>query len=766
MSQTKSLYKISPWNIIESGWNAAKNRASGSIFSLGNGRFGHRANFEEEYSGDTLQGHYVGGVYYPDRTKVGWWKNGYPETFAKVLNATNWSKIDVKINGISLDLHNATNIYEFERNLNMQNAILTRSFRVEVESGVEVKILSERFCNMASPNRALIRYSIESVSGVKRIQISPTVDAGVNNEDTNWDEMFWQFNRASVTGDSSACVVNTTEKTAFKVATAFASRLEIDGLDVPSSGAFKRDKLAGVDYEVTPEIGQTVVLMKHIGLVSSLNHMDDDVELLAQEEAHLGRENGFDLEYNTHCEEWANIWRNGDIEIEGDESAQQAIRFNIFHLNATYRGDDPQLNIGPKGFTGEKYGGATYWDTEAYCLPFYLNTHDDSVARQLLTYRFNHLEQAISNAKKLGFNRGAALYPMVTMNGEECHNEWEITFEEIHRNGAIAYAIFNYVRHTGDDRYLVDMGFDVLLGIARFWSQRVNFSEANQKWMILGVTGPNEYENNVNNNWYTNYIAKWCMNYAIEIGEWLSEEHTEAFKAKCAAWDLDPQVEFEEWSKRADNMYLPSLEGTNVFLQQDGFMDKEQLVASDLSSSDRPINQNWSWDRILRSVFIKQADVLQGLYFFGDHFSKEQLEDNFDFYEPRTVHESSLSPCVHSVLAAKLGKVDKAYEMYLRTSRLDLDDYNQEIHEGLHITSMAGTWMSVVEGFGGFSVLNGVPHFSTVLPKEWQSFTFRLLFRDRLLRITVSNQDAEIVLESGLDLHVVLNDKEIELTAS
>jgi maltose phosphorylase len=157
--------------------------------------------------------------------------------------------------------------------------------------------------------------------------------------------------------------------------------------------------------------------------------------------------------------------------------------------------------------------------------------------------------------------------------------------------------------------------------------------------------------------------------------------------------------------------------------------------------------------------------VLQGLYFFGDDFSREHLEDNFDFYEPRTVHESSLSPCVHSVLAAKLGKVDKAYEMYLRTSRLDLDDYNQEIHEGLHITSMAGTWMSVVEGFGGFSVLNGVPHFSTLIPKQWQSYTFRILFRDRLLRITVSNQDAEVVLESGLDLHVVLNDKEIELTA-
>ena len=185
---------------------------------------------------------------------------------------------------------------------------------------------------------------------------------------------------------------------------------------------------------------------------------------------------GFNKLAEEHNSSWNKIWEQSDIKIEGDDKAQQAIRFNIFQLNQTYTGHDARLNVGPKGFTGEKYGGSTYWDTEAYCLPFYMATKNHKVARNLLKYRYNQLDKAIENAIKLGFTDGAALYPMVTMNGEECHNEWEITFEEIHRNGAIAFAIFNYERFTGDTSYIPEMGIEVLIGIARFWAQRVNLS--------------------------------------------------------------------------------------------------------------------------------------------------------------------------------------------------------------------------------------------------------------------------------------------------
>ena len=407
-----------------------------------------------------------------------------------------------------------------------------------------------------------------------------------------------------------------------------------------------------------------------------------------------------------------------------------------------------KLNIGPKGFTGEKYGGATYWDTEAYCLPFFLKTAPQRVAKQLLKYRYHHLSRAIENAEKLGFNKGAALYPMVTMNGEECHNEWEITFEEIHRNGAIAYAIYNYVRHTGDKQYLIDYGREVLVAIARFWAQRVNWSEDKQHFVILGVTGPNEYENNVNNNWYTNYIARWCIKYALEVD------------GQCSSSVLR-KYEADTWINIIENMYLPQIKDTKIFLQNDGFLDKEQVMADELPESDRPINQHWSWDRILRSVFIKQADVLQGLYFFEEDFDLETIKENFNYYEPRTVHESSLSPCVHNVLASKIGANQKAYEMYLRTARLDLDDYNKEVGEGLHITSMAGTWMSVVEGFAGVRVNEKGLFVNPILPEGWNEYAFNMLYRENPLRICVKPNLIELINKSDHSIKVHVFGEEI-----
>jgi maltose phosphorylase len=457
---------------------------------------------------------------------------------------------------------------------------------------------------------------------------------------------------------------------------------------------------------------------------------------------------------------WAKIWEMSDITIAGDVKAQQGIRFNIFQLNQTYLGKDSRLNIGPKGFTGEKYGGSTYWDTEAYCIPFYMATKDQQVARNLLTYRYNQLDKAIENAAKLGFTNGAALYPMVTMNGEECHNEWEITFEEIHRNGAIAFAIYNYHRFTGDYSYIPEKGLEVLIGIARFWQQRATFSTHKNQYMILGVTGPNEYENNVNNNFYTNYIAKWCIDYTYAQLQKVAVEYPADHKRITQKINLS-DAELQIWKKVADNMYFPYDETHQVYLQQDGFLDKELVKVADLDRSQRPINQKWSWDRILRSPYIKQADVLQGFYFFEDHFTKDELERHFNFYEPFTVHESSLSPCVHSIQAAVLNKMDMAYTFYLRTSRLDLDDYNKEVEEGCHITSMAGTWMSIVEGFGGMRVKDNTLHFEPRIPKEWEGYSFKINFRNQIVQVSVSHEGTSFLLEGTSEINVVVNGKTV-----
>ena len=254
---------------------------------------------------------------------------------------------------------------------------------------------------------------------------------------------------------------------------------------------------------------------------------------------------------------------------------------------------------------------------------------------------------------------------MVTMNGEECHNEWEITFEEIHRNAAIALAIKNYVDYTGDTAYLGTYGLGVLVETARFWASRVNFNTRTQKYMILGVTGPNEYENNVNNNWYTNRMAAFSLGYTVQAAECLKANSPADYEKNAEQYSI-MDSELEQFSTIAQNMYYPYIKEFDVFAQQDGYTDKELLPADSIASEDRPINQHWSWDRILRSCFIKQADVIQYLYNFPFAFDLETKRRNFDFYEPMTVHESSLSSCIYSVIASELGYQDKAYALYLQ----------------------------------------------------------------------------------------------------
>lgn len=743
------------WSIIEEGFDAERVKSSESLFSIGNGAMGQRANFEEYYSGKTFQGSYIAGIYYPDKTKVGWWKNGYPEYFAKVLNAPNWIGIDIEINGENLDLAKCQSVSNFRRELNMREGIYYRSFHAILANKTEIAVKVQRFLSLDLDEVGVINYEITALNSDAKIVFKPYVDAGVHNEDANWEEKFWE--PISVKNSANeAFVTARTFKTHFTATTFMQNSILLEGSNLsvaPISVQETKEKIQ-FSYEVAVTKGQTTTIQKIGGYTVSMNH--ENTIIGAKNSIAKALEIGVSKLIENQKEAWAKIWEMSDITIDGDVKAQQGIRFNIFQLNQTYLGKDSRLNIGPKGFTGEKYGGSTYWDTEAYCIPFYMATKDQQVARNLLAYRYNQLDKAIENAEKLGFKNGAALYPMVTMNGEECHNEWEITFEEIHRNGAIAFAIYNYYRFTGDYSYIPEKGLEVLIGIARFWHQRATFSTYRNQYVILGVTGPNEYENNVNNNFYTNYIAKWCINYTIEQINKIENEYPSDYTRIMNKVKLS-QAEISEMKKVADTMYFPYSEEHGVYLQQDGFLDKELITVADLDKSQRPINQKWSWDRILRSPYIKQADTLQGFYFFEDHFTKEQLEKHFDFYEPFTVHESSLSPCVHSVQAAVLGRMEQAYTFYLRTSRLDLDDYNKEVEEGLHITSMAGTWMSIVEGFGGMRVRNNQLHFEPKIPAEWKGYSFKVNFRNAIVKAEVNQYGTNVSIEGNSDVEVFVN---------
>lgn len=748
-------FKAHPWKVIEEGFNPSMNEIAESVFSLGNGMMGQRGNLEESFSGHSLQGTYVGGVYYPDKTRVGWWKNGYPEYFAKVLNATYWSGLRIWINDELLDLAKVT-VTSFTRELDMHQGVLNRHSVVVMKNGIELTIASHRFYSLINKEYSALQYNI-TASSPCIIKVENYLDGDVANKDSNYDEKFWDEVKQEVHNHELLVTVKT-KKLDWVVTNALSFEIWKNAVKHNEiAKPYTRSKYASNTYEISVAAAEKLTFVKHCITGSSFHHAPEALELHTKKALDKMSASGFEAHLQMSAAAWAKKWETTDVRIDGDVKAQQAVRFNIYHLNQTYCGDDARLNIGPKGFTGEKYGGSTYWDTEAYCLPFFLVSADAAISRQLLVYRYKQLDKAIENAAKLGFSDGAALYPMVTMNGEECHNEWEITFEEIHRNGAIAYAVYNYIQHTGDQQYLLEGGFEVLLGIARFWKQRVHWSSNKQRYEMHGVTGPNEYENNVNNNWYTSYIADWCMQYTRECAEWMQSNHPTEYKSIASKTKFEAEKEIAAWNHIHENLYLPQDDTLGVFVQHDGFLEKELIPVKDLSAAQRPINQKWSWDRILRSVYIKQADVLQGLYFFEDNFDFDTHVRNFKFYEQFTVHESSLSPCVHSILAAKIGETDKAYEMYLRTARLDLDNYNNDTEDGLHITSMAGSYLSIVQGFGGLRIKNQTLYLNPHCPSQWEAYGFQILLNKEPVKIEVNKSGYQITNLGSQEITVQLH---------
>ncbi|MFZ3107291.1 MAG: glycoside hydrolase family 65 protein [Lactococcus raffinolactis] len=748
MNQIKRIMAIDPWQIKSDTLEIEDRRLQESLTAIGNGYMGMRGNFAETYSGDMHQGFYLAGVWYPDKTRVGWWKNGYPEYFGKAINALNIAKIKLVIDGAEVDLATES-ISDFNISLDMAKGTLSYTYVVR-----GVKVSAERFFSADILELAVFAFMFETVDGQDhKIQIDAIIDADVKNEDANYDEQFWNILDKGQTNNGSYIATQTIENP-FGVDqfTVVASQTFAGNFE--AVGQTSAEKTIFNSFEQTVTVGDVLTFEKRVVVTTSRDYADL-AEVKAGNQAIVEKSvqtQDYNSLYQAQVAAWGKRWDIADVVIEGSDEAQQGIRFNLFQLFSTYYGEDERLNIGPKGFTGEKYGGATYWDTEAYAVPLYLSLADEKVTKNLLKYRRQQLPQAQHNARQQGLK--GALYPMVTFTGVECHNEWEITFEEIHRNGAIPYAIYNYTNYTGDETYLAHEGLDVLVEVARFWADRVHYSARNDKYMIHGVTGPNEYENNINNNWYTNTLAAWVLSYTSES------------LAKHSRADLNVTAEeLAKWSEIVDKMYYPYDEKEGVFVQHDGFMDKDLRPVSALDATDLPLNQNWSWDKILRSPFIKQADVLQGIYFFGNQFSLEQKRRNFDFYEPMTVHESSLSPSIHAILAAELGKEAKAVEMYGRTARLDLDNYNNDTEDGLHITSMTGSWLAIVQGFAQMKTWDGKLSFAPFLPSDWTGYTFHINYRGRLLKIEVT-ENVTVSLLSGEALNLEVYGQSVELTSS
>lgn len=755
--------KTDEWNIIEENFQADNLRMSESIFSLGNGHFGQRGYFQEPYRSDSYRGSFVAGITFLDKTRVGWWKNGFPRFYSRVPNAADWNSINIRLIDEELDL-SQWDVNSFRRRLDMKEGISYRDVEVTSPKGNHLTLRVEHLNSMSHPDLCLIRYAITSVDYSGKVSFVPNINLESGNKEDETDEKVWNILRSGVTHDC-AYMWTQTRKEDGQVCYAMTYQFFKNNKET-ATNPIRIEKKQQTGFSVGADIrpGETVTLIKYVTIASSLYYERQELVDISMDLARRAKAQGWDALVEEHRNAWKEIWKETDVIIEGDPEAQQGIRYNIFQLYQTYRGDDSRLNIGPKGFTGEKYGGNTYWNTELCCIPFFMLSTSKRIAENLLMYRYRQLPKAIENARKLGFKDGAALFPQVTSSGEECHSEWEITFEEIHRNNIIIYAISQHAILSGSLKYIAKYGLEVMIAICRFWSQRVSFSQPKQKYVILGVTGPNEYENNVDNNWYTNYSCVQCLKTSLEYLKIVAEKYPDAYAHIRRITNFKYAEETAQWEEIIDRMYLPEDQEHGVFVQNDGYMDKVLEATTAIPKEELPINQHWSWDRILRSCYIKQSDVLLGLYLYYYNFDDATVQRNFDFYEPMTVHESSLSPHIHSILASRIGYVEKAYDLFIHATRLDLDDYNNETEQGLHITSMPGSWLTIVKGFAGMQIQDrSTLCFSPVLPQKWKSYSFKTNYQGNTLRISVGEK-IEISLASGNGLSIKVYQDTYNLT--
>ena len=445
------------------------------------------------------------------------------------------------------------------------------------------------------------------------------------------------------------------------------------------------------------------------------------------------------------------FWEGAGMSIEGDDALLQGLRFNLFHILQS-AGRDGLRSVCAKGLSGEGYEGHYFWDTEAYILPVLLHTQPE-IARRLLEYRYSILPNARARARELGHEKGA-LYPWRTIDGEECSAYFPAGTAQYHIDGDIAHAVAEYYYATLDMDFMAECGTEMLVETARFFYDLGFFSEAKDgRFVINCVTGPDEYNVLVNNNTYTNRIAAETMRNAAKFIHLLEKKCPEKYKSLCEAIGYDPE-EAADWEKAADLMYYPAPKG-GIYPQDDDFLMRKPWPLESIPADKRPLLIHYHGLTIYRHMICKQADLVLAMVQFGGFYTKEEKKQNFAFYDRVTTHDSSLSMAVFSILASEIGEKEKAYDYFMSSARLDLDDMQHNSKDGLHLANMAGTWNCMVKGFGGMRFEGDTIGFHPVCPEQWKGYSFRVIFRGRTIEVSVSPDGAEYKLLSGEPIEIL-----------
>ncbi len=761
-------FRGDPWTIVEEGFNPAYQRVSESVFSLANEFMGVRGYFEEGYSGDHLLGSYFNHLYemmdiHHDQVFKGFITQG-----AAMINAVDWLYTRLRVDGEQLDLAKSK-FSGFTRKLEMRQGILSREFVWETVSGKQLRLIFLRFTDMQSTNLGCQRIIVEPLNFSGEIQFRCGLDFNTHYEiGAGWDQTgkgsqqneqiinFWKCERKAVVGDGWAIQAHTS-RSGMRLFSSFRLHSE----QALTSSLVQDEKFIGADFVLNLKQG-VATHVDRVAVNEWLKTPDADevwtrgLELMQRHAAAT-----FDSALAEHTAFWNKVWDVFDIEIEGDPDVLQGLRFSDFQTYQSYHGENADLNALCKGMTGEVYFGWVFWDSEIYThrLMMFL---DPLAAKNLLLYRYHRLPQALERARQLDCE--GARFPFATITGTEDSGTWQHVDIEIHADMAVAYAIWHHYRICRDKEFLYHEGIEMLLQICRFLASAGGWSPQYGDFGFYGVMGPDEFHMMVNHNCYTNVMGKKTFEFTLNVLADIQREAPEQYQQAIARTSIRPQ-EPEQWKMMAEKMRIPKDERTGVYEQHAGYFDLPHVDLQHFPAEQIPIYTHWAYIKIFRHNMVKQPDVLNLMYFFSQDYSLEEKRANYEFYEARTIHELSLSPSLHAILAAELGKLEEAYTFFSYGARMDLDNYNRNTDQGLHVTSAAGVWASMVFGFGGMRTDGDVLIFQPTLPAQWKAYRFRVRYQGAMIEVRVNREWVAFRVISGPSVTVKVYGKDYALDA-
>ena len=753
-----SEYATDSWKIIEDRLVPEKMADGESLFTMANGYLGIRGTFEEMgYA--WCRGTYLNGFYESRPITYGEKAYGYPEHSQTILNVADGRKVQIWIDDELFDL-TAGKILKYRRELDLREGILRRFLEWESPKEGRIRIRSERIVPLTRRHVAAIRYSVTSLDSDTDICILSTLDGNVSNMRSEDDPRTGSgFGGAALSYNEGSATIERGELTArtqqSKLTLACGVSHSLPGSEKGELKVFQESGEVGLKFCMTGKKGEEVTFDKFLSYsYRAISEEARNIEIM-REELDRAVTDGFDRLKKEQFIYLNDFWEHGDVQIDGDQEMQQGLRFNLFHLlqSAGRRGI---TSIPAKGLSGEGYEGHYFWDTEIYVLPMFIYTQPE-IAQSILEYRYSILEQARQRAREL--SQEGALFPWRTINGEEASAYYPAGTAQYHIDADIAYGIKRFLEITGRTEFL-PRGAEIAIETARLWNDLGEYiPHKSGRFCINGVTGPDEYTALVNNNYYTNIMARENLLFAADILEQLEEQDPAAYSELVSRVELNEREPIR-WRRAAEAMYLPCDEELGIHPQDDSFLNKKIWPISEIPLEKRPLLLHYHPLVIYRHQILKQADLVLALFLQGNCFTLAEKRRDFDYYDNLTTGDSSLSPCVQSVVAAEVGREELAYEYFSRTARIDLDNVNGNVRDGLHTAAMAGTWTSVVHGFAGMRDYGGILSFQPHLPKQWERLTFNLNVRRNLLEVAITHNEVAYTLKEGESLEMLHEGKQ------